>query len=207
MLEHAPNTDGEVLDDEVVIIRPSSSAREPKIFQPHSGVRFPSVLGDIGGWLKAQQEWCFLDAALEGPWARGVRTRAPVTVSVTRSATTPGGASSSSSGWWASTMPAAALATSAPWQASSREWMTLCVVVGSSRPRTWGVTQLEPGRDAVRPQRRDLPGVEALATSGPRGLAAASLTQQLGRRSRAECCDGAPAARGPQARAGCVRAS
>jgi hypothetical protein len=48
-----PDTDGEVLDDEVVIIRPSSLAGESEIFQPYSGVRFPDVLGDVGGWSEA----------------------------------------------------------------------------------------------------------------------------------------------------------
>jgi hypothetical protein len=71
-----PDADGEVLDDEVVIIRPSGSAGESEVFQPYSGVRLPGVLGDVGGWLKAQWEWRFLNAASEGPWAWTVRTGA-----------------------------------------------------------------------------------------------------------------------------------
>jgi hypothetical protein len=44
-----PDTDGEVLDKEVVIIHPSGSAGEPKIFQPYNRVRLPGVLDDVGG--------------------------------------------------------------------------------------------------------------------------------------------------------------
>jgi hypothetical protein len=62
-----PDSNGEVLDDEVVIIRPSGSASESEIFQPYSGVCFPSVHGYIGGRLELQREWNFLDAAPEGP--------------------------------------------------------------------------------------------------------------------------------------------
>jgi hypothetical protein len=66
MPERAPNTDGEVLDDEVVIFRPSGSAGESKVFQPYSGAHLQSVHGDVGGWPKVRWEWRFLDAALEG---------------------------------------------------------------------------------------------------------------------------------------------
>ena len=48
MLEHAPHTDGEVLNDEVVIIHSSSSTGEPKVFEPYIGIRFPGVFGDVG---------------------------------------------------------------------------------------------------------------------------------------------------------------
>jgi hypothetical protein len=84
-----PDTNGEVLDDEVVIIRPSGWAGESEIFQPYSRVHFPGVLGDVGGWSEAWREWRFLDAASEGPWARAVRDGAPVVVPVARSATLP----------------------------------------------------------------------------------------------------------------------
>ena len=46
MLSHA---DGEVLDDEVVIIHSTGSAGEPKVLEPYTGVCLPSVLGDVGG--------------------------------------------------------------------------------------------------------------------------------------------------------------
>jgi hypothetical protein len=90
-----PDTDGEVLDDEVVIIR-------LEIFQLYSGVRLPGVLGDVGGRPEARREWRFLDAASEGPWARAIRIGALVAVVVTQSAATPWGALPCCPlGWWA----------------------------------------------------------------------------------------------------------
>ena len=53
MLEHAPHADGEILNDEVVIIHSSGSASEPEVFETYIGVRFPGVSGDVGGWSKA----------------------------------------------------------------------------------------------------------------------------------------------------------
>ena len=43
-----PHVDGEVLNDEVIIIHSSSSVGEPKVFEPYSGVRLPSILYDVG---------------------------------------------------------------------------------------------------------------------------------------------------------------
>jgi hypothetical protein len=65
-----PDIYGEVLDDKVVIIRPSSSAGESKILQPYRGVRFPGVLGDVGGSSEARRDWCFW---MWRPKARGPR--------------------------------------------------------------------------------------------------------------------------------------
>jgi hypothetical protein len=48
------DTDGQVLDDEVVIIRPSDSAGDSKIFKPYSGVRFPRVIGYVSRWSEAR---------------------------------------------------------------------------------------------------------------------------------------------------------
>ena len=44
-----PHADGEVLNDEVIIIHSPSSADEPKVFEPYTGVRLLGVLGDVGG--------------------------------------------------------------------------------------------------------------------------------------------------------------
>ena len=44
-----PYVDGEVLDDEVVIIHSSSSAGEPEVFEPYIGVRLPGVPSNVGG--------------------------------------------------------------------------------------------------------------------------------------------------------------
>ena len=51
-LDMFPHADGEILNDEMVIIHTFGSAGEPKIFEPNTGVRLPSVLGDVGGRSK-----------------------------------------------------------------------------------------------------------------------------------------------------------
>jgi hypothetical protein len=81
-----PDTDGEVLDNEIIIVRSSGPTSEPKVFQPYTTVRLPSVLGDVGRWSEARREWCLLDAMTEGPQC----TRALVAVPIARSAATPG---------------------------------------------------------------------------------------------------------------------
>jgi len=63
-----PHVDGEVLHDEVIIIHSSGSAGEPKVFEPYTGVYFPGVSGDVGGWLEAIWEWRFLDAMTKDLW-------------------------------------------------------------------------------------------------------------------------------------------
>ena len=47
-----PHVDGEVLDDEVVIIHSSGSAGEPEVFEPYTRVGLPGVSGDVGGGRK-----------------------------------------------------------------------------------------------------------------------------------------------------------
>ena len=69
MLEHVPHADGEVLDDEVVIIHSSGSAGEPKVFEPYTGIRFPSVLGNVGRRPEALWKRRSLDAPNKGPWS------------------------------------------------------------------------------------------------------------------------------------------
>ena len=66
-----PHADGEVLNDEVTIIH-SSLAGEPKVFEPYTRIRFPSVFGDVGRWSEALWERHFLDAMAKGPWSRAV---------------------------------------------------------------------------------------------------------------------------------------
>ena len=63
-----PHADGEVLDDEVVIIHSSSLVGKPKVFEPYIGVRLPGVPSDVGGRSEALWERRFLDAATKGPW-------------------------------------------------------------------------------------------------------------------------------------------
>ena len=66
MLSH---TDGEILNDEVVIIHSSSSAGEPEIFEPYTKVCFLDVFGDVGEWSEAMWERYSLDAMTKGPWS------------------------------------------------------------------------------------------------------------------------------------------
>ena len=71
-----PHVDGEVLNDEVVIIHSTSSAGDPKVLEPYTGVRLPSVLGDVGGRSKTLWERRFLDAVTKGSWPRAIWARA-----------------------------------------------------------------------------------------------------------------------------------
>ena len=53
-----PHADGEVLDDEVVIIHSSGSVGEPKVFEPYTGVR----LSGVPAMLVGDQKHCGNDA-------------------------------------------------------------------------------------------------------------------------------------------------
>ena len=69
---------GEILNDEIVIIHPSGSAGEPKIFEPNTGVCLPGLIGDVGGCSEALWERRSPDTPVKGPWSRALRARAPV---------------------------------------------------------------------------------------------------------------------------------
>ena len=73
-----PHVDGEILNDEKVIIHPSGSVGEPKIFKPNIGVHLPDVLGNVGGRLEALWEPRSLDTPAKGPWSRAIRAGTPV---------------------------------------------------------------------------------------------------------------------------------
>ena len=73
-----PHVDGEVLDDEVVIIHSSGSAGEPEVFEPYTGVRLPDVPSNVGGRSEALCERRFLDAVTKGPWPQAIWAGAPV---------------------------------------------------------------------------------------------------------------------------------
>ena len=64
-----PYADGEVLNDEVVIIHSIGSVGEPELFKPYTGVRLPGILGDVGRWSEALWERRSLDAMAKGPWS------------------------------------------------------------------------------------------------------------------------------------------
>ena len=70
-----PHTDGEILNDERVIIHPSGSTGEPKIFEPNTGVCRPGVLGDVGGRSEALWERRYLDTSVKGPRSWTLRAR------------------------------------------------------------------------------------------------------------------------------------
>ena len=64
-----PHANGEVLDDEVIIIHSSGSVGEPEVFEPYTGVRLPNVFGDVGRQSEALWERRSLDASAKGPWS------------------------------------------------------------------------------------------------------------------------------------------
>ena len=63
------HVDGEVLDDEVVIIHSSSSVGELEVFKPYTRVRLPGVLANVGGRSEALWERHSQDASAKGPWS------------------------------------------------------------------------------------------------------------------------------------------
>ena len=63
-----PHIDGEVLDDEVVIIHSSDSVGEREVFRPYTGVCLPGIPRDVGGRSEVLWERHFLDASTKGPW-------------------------------------------------------------------------------------------------------------------------------------------
>ena len=73
-----PYADGEILNDEKVIIHPFGLAGEPEIFELNAGVCLPGVLGDVGGWSEARWERRSLDTPVKGPWSWALRARTPV---------------------------------------------------------------------------------------------------------------------------------
>ena len=73
-----PHIDGEVLNDEVVIIHSSGSTDEPKVFKPYTRVCLPGILGDVGRRSEALWERRFLDfGCLADDHAWGASHRSP----------------------------------------------------------------------------------------------------------------------------------
>ena len=64
-----PHADGEVLNDEVVIIHTSSLACELEVFEPYTEIHLLSIFGDVGRRSEALWEWCSLNATAKGPWS------------------------------------------------------------------------------------------------------------------------------------------
>ena len=51
-----PHADGEVLNDEMVIIHSSGSVGESEVFEPYTRIRLPGILGDVGRQSEALRE-------------------------------------------------------------------------------------------------------------------------------------------------------
>ena len=81
-----PHADGEVLNDDVVIIHSPGLAGEPEVFEPYIGIRLLSVFGNVFRWSELLWERRSLDASAKGPWSQAIWAR----TSVVRSATMPG---------------------------------------------------------------------------------------------------------------------
>ena len=64
-----PHTDGEILNDEVVIIHSSASVGKPEVFESYTEVHFPGVSSDVGGWSEALWERRSQDASAKGLWS------------------------------------------------------------------------------------------------------------------------------------------
>ena len=64
-----PHADGEILNDEMVIIHPSGLAGDSKIFKPNTRVHLPGVLGNVGGRLEALWKQHSLDTPTKGLWS------------------------------------------------------------------------------------------------------------------------------------------
>ena len=73
-----PHVDGEVLNDEVVIIHSSVLAGKPEVFEPYIGVRLPGILGDVGRRSEALWERRSPNTPAKGPWSRAIRAGTPV---------------------------------------------------------------------------------------------------------------------------------
>ena len=51
-----PHVDGEVLNDEVVIIHSSGLAGKLEVFEPYTRIHLPSIFGDVGRQSEALWE-------------------------------------------------------------------------------------------------------------------------------------------------------
>ena len=73
-----PHTNGEVLNDEVVIIHSAGLVGEPEVFEPYTGICLPSIFGNVGRRSAALWERRSLDALAKGPWSLAIWVRTPV---------------------------------------------------------------------------------------------------------------------------------
>ena len=64
-----PYADGEVLNDEVIIIHSPGLVGEPEDFEPYTRIHVPGIFGDVGRQSEALWERRSLDASAKGPWS------------------------------------------------------------------------------------------------------------------------------------------
>ena len=64
-----PHADGEVLNDEVIIIHSPGTAGELEVFEPYTGICIPSILGEVGRQSEVLWERRSLDASAKGLWS------------------------------------------------------------------------------------------------------------------------------------------
>ena len=64
-----PHANGELLNDEVVIIHSTGSAGESEVFDPYTGIYLLGIFGNVGGRSEALWERRSLDALAKGPWS------------------------------------------------------------------------------------------------------------------------------------------
>ena len=81
-----PHADGEVLNNEVIIIHSPGSIGEPEVFEPYTEICLLSIFGDVGRRSEAPWDRHSLDALTKGPWSRSICAGTPIIWS----ATTPG---------------------------------------------------------------------------------------------------------------------
>ena len=64
-----PHIDGEVLNDEVIIIHSPGLIGELEVFEPYTGSHLPGIFSDVGRRSEELWERRSLDAPTKGPWS------------------------------------------------------------------------------------------------------------------------------------------
>ena len=69
--------EGEVSDDEIILLRPASSAGKAIVVEPKAGIRLPGVLANVGGRMVPLRyvHAANVDAKDPGAWGSGLMLR------------------------------------------------------------------------------------------------------------------------------------
>ena len=70
-----PHANGEVLNDEVIIIHSFGLVSELEVFKPYTGIRLAGIFGNVGRWSEALWERRSLDMPVKGLWPLTLRAR------------------------------------------------------------------------------------------------------------------------------------